>query len=272
MKIEFARRLRSSKIGFTILELMLAIGIFALILTAIYSIWMAILKGTRAGQKAAAEVQRARIAMRALEDAFNCSQFYAANHRYYYFFAKTEGDFADVSIVARLPDGFLGSEQYQQLQQKIRRVHFEVIPGKNGSHDLMMTQAPILLPDKPENSNYEPYTITLAKDVTHFQLAFFDPIKGEWLDEWKKTNQLPKIVQIALGLGHSANNSSKPSELVYSLVALPTDPVIVGLQGAPAGLPPGAFPPGALPSGSQIPGLPRGGFPGPGAGGAQKLK
>jgi len=235
MKPGLAARLRASRIGFTILELMLAMGIFALILTAIYSIWIAILKGTRAGQKAAAEVQRARVAMRALEDAFNCSQFYAANHRYYYFYANTEGDFADVEFSARLPDGYLGSEQYQQLQQKIRRVHFHVEQGKDGSHDLMMTQWPILLPDKVENSSYQPYTITLAKDVTHFQLAFFDPVKAEWLDKWGWTNRIPKIVQIALGLGKSANNSSKPSELVYSLVAVPTDPIIGGLQGAASG-------------------------------------
>lgn len=265
MRPGFSKRSRLQRIGFTILELMLAMGIFAMILTAIYSIWIMILKGTRAAQKATAEVQRARVAMRALEDAFNCSQFYSANYRYYYFFAKTDGDFADVSIVSRLPDEFLGSEQYQQLQQKIRRVHFEVMPGKDGSHDLMMTQAPILLPEKPQNVNYEPYTITLAKDVTYFQLMFFDSLKGEWLDSWQKTNQLPKIVQIALGLGKSANNSSKPSELVYSLVALPTDPVIGGLQGGvpPGTLPPGALPPGALPPGALPPGtLPPGQNPG----------
>jgi hypothetical protein len=49
----------------TIVEIMLAIGIF---MTAIYSIWIAILKGSRG--RAAAEVQRSRITMQMLEDAF----------------------------------------------------------------------------------------------------------------------------------------------------------------------------------------------------------
>lgn len=256
MKLRFRSTAARSGIGFTILELMLAIGIFALILTAIYSIWIAILKGTRVGQKAAAEVQRARVALRTLEDALNGAQFYAANHRYYNFEADTSGDFAAVSLAARLPDNFLGSEQYKQLQQKIRRVKFEVKPGKDGENDLLMTQWPILLPDKPANSGYEPYAITLAKDVTHFQLLFFDLQKGEWLEEWAYTNRLPRIVQIALGLGKSANNSRKPSELVYTLVALPTDALPVGgdLQGGAPGLPPGAMPPGSLPPGSLPPG------------------
>jgi type II secretory pathway pseudopilin PulG len=260
MRPGFSRCCRSGRIGFTILELMLSIGIFALILTAVYSIWIAILKGTHAGQKAAAEVQRARVALRALEDAFNSTEFFHANVRYYYFYADTSGDFASVSLVARLPDGFLGSEQYQQLQQKVRRITFEAKPGKAGTHDLMMTQAPILLPDTQANSGYEPYTITLAKDVTYFQLLFFDTLKGEWLQEWTKTNQLPKIVQIALGLGRSGKNSSKPSELVYSLVSLPSDPVVGGLQGGlpgPQGAPPpGTVPPGTLPPGTVPPGFP----------------
>ena len=46
---------RSSALAFTILEIMLAMGIFALVLTAIYSIWVAILKGSQAGLKAAAQ-------------------------------------------------------------------------------------------------------------------------------------------------------------------------------------------------------------------------
>lgn len=111
-------RVWSSRVGFTILELMLSIGIFALILTAIYSIWIAILKGSRAGQKAAAEVQRSRIALRALEDAFNSTEYFIANMKYYYFYADTSGDMATVSLVARLPDGFLGSEQYSSFSRR----------------------------------------------------------------------------------------------------------------------------------------------------------
>ena len=259
-------RVWSSRVGFTILELMLSIGIFALILTAIYSIWIAILKGSRAGQKAAAEVQRSRIALRALEDACNSTEYFIANMKYYYFYADTSGDMATVSLVARLPDGFLGSEQYKQLQQKVRRVTFETAPGRDGMRDLLMTQAPIQLPKELNDGSYQPYTITLARDVTHFQLSFFDPVKAEWLDEWKYTNQLPKIVQIALGLGKSANDPSKSSDVVYSLVALPSEGVGGDLQGGigagpgqggvpPGGLPPGSVPPGVIPPGGIPPGI-----------------
>ena len=226
---------RVSRLAFTILELMLAMGIFAMILTAVYMTWIAILKGTQSGLKAAAEVQRSRVALRALEDAFNGTEYFQANMKYYYFYADTSGDMASVSMVSRLPDGFLGSDQFQQQGQKVRRVSFYAEPGKNGMYNLVMTQVPILL---ATNAEYQAYTITLAKDVTQFQLAFFDTRKGEWLDEWKYTNQLPKIVQIALGLGKSTGNAGKPNDVVYSLVALPSVGVMPDVQGG-AGLPPG---------------------------------
>ena len=53
--------------GFTILEVMMAIFIFALVLTAIYTTWLSILRGTKVSLDAAAAVQRSRIAMHALE-------------------------------------------------------------------------------------------------------------------------------------------------------------------------------------------------------------
>ena len=92
----------------------------------------------------------------------------------------------------------------------------------------------------------------LARDVTLFQMEFYDSVKGEWLDEWRYTNQLPKLVKIALGLGKSAKNPSNPYDLVTTLVALPSVGVGGELQGA------GPPPPGGA----------RGGTPGAGGTGA----
>jgi len=245
----------ATRLAFTIIELMLAIGIFAMVLTAIYATWIAILKGSRAGLKAAAEVQRARIAMRTLEDAFNSTEMFVANMNYYVFIADTSGDMAAVSLAARLPAGFPGVGRYGD--QLVRRVSFYTQQGKDGMAELVMTQAPILL---ATNNGYEAYTLTLARDVTLFKMAFYDAQKNEWLDEWKSTNQLPKLVQIALGLGKTGNDASKPYNLVTSLVALPSVAVQPDVQGGGPVRVPGA--PGA-PGAPGVPGVPgTPGFPG----------
>lgn len=263
-------RLRTGR-AFTILEVLLALGIFMMILTAIYATWMAILKGSRAGQQAAAEVQRSRITMKTLEDAFTSTEYFVANMKHYLFFADTSGDMAAVSLATRLPGSFLGVGRYGD--QMVRRVAFFTQAGKDGTAELMMSQAPILL---NTNDSTEAFTITLARDVTLFRMAFYDAQKNEWLDEWKYTNQLPKLVKIALGLGR--DKQGKAYDVATTLVALPSVGVAPDVQGAtfapplmgpgtlPPGVPPGTVPgsyPGSVPGsypGSQLPGALNPGF------------
>lgn len=251
------------------LEVLLAIGIFAMVLAAIYSTWICILRGSKAGLKAAQEVQRSRIALRTLEAAFNSTEMFVANMNYYLFLADTSGDMAAVSLAARVPDDFLGANQFRMLSQKVRRITFFTEPGRDGMAELKMTIAPILV---DTNSTFLPYTVSLAKDVTRFQLAFFDAQKNEWLDEWKYTNQLPKLVQIALGVGKAGGNSSQPYDEVFTLVSLPSvavQPDLQGGQGAgqrPPGLTnaPGQPPYGQPPYGQPAYGQPPYGGPGGG--------
>src|SRR5512147_553777 len=60
--------------AFTLIEIMIAIGIFSLVLAAIYSSWTAILRASKTGLEVAAAVQRSRIAVRMLEDSLGSAQ------------------------------------------------------------------------------------------------------------------------------------------------------------------------------------------------------
>jgi hypothetical protein len=250
------------------LEIMIALGIFAMILTGIYATWMTLMKGGDAAKRAAADVQRSRIAMTTLHDAFLTALMYKGNIRDYWFKADTSGDYAAVSLVGRLPASFPGVGSFGD--QFVRRVEFSVEPGKDNGNELRMTQAPILLDSK---NGAKPYSLVLARNVTLFRLSFYDQRKGEWLDEWKDTNQLPKLVQIGLGLG-KMKGSSEPADVVTTLVSLPANAVGGELQGAgpvavpgqggvlPGQLPPGQLPPGAPPGTMPQPFKQPGGFPG----------
>lgn len=245
--------------GFTILEIMVAIFIFALVLTAIYSTWFGILKGTKSGTNAAARVQRSRIAMRTVEDAFLSMVMFHENIKHYYFFTEIHSDFSSVSMVARVPQNFLGSRYYGD--QIVRRVNFYVQPGQEGGNELVMTQMPILL-----NTNaaaIEPYSVVLAKDVSLFVVEYYDVQRSEWLEEWVNTNQLPRLVRFTLGQGKSKSMSSEPDDVVTRVVAIPAN-VVGGIQtGMPLPQQPGQFPgqlPGQLPG--QMPGQQPGQFPG----------
>ena len=52
--------------GFTLIEIMMAMAVFGLVLTAIYATWTLILKSSKLGMAAAAQVQRERISVNRL--------------------------------------------------------------------------------------------------------------------------------------------------------------------------------------------------------------
>jgi type II secretory pathway pseudopilin PulG len=221
------RAFRRTRIGFTIVEVMLALGIFSMILMAIYSVWTGILKASKAARTAADSAQRARISMRALSDALTTAQMFNANMppqtpaAYYAFIADMEGDYGSLSFVAHLPATFPGVGRFGD--NVVRRVTFVVKSGKEGN-ELWVEQSPMM---HAMEEDFEPYSLMLAKDVTLFGFEFWgvNPKTGkwEWLEEWKSTNSLPALVHVGMGLGK--NKQGDPSDVVHRYVALPATAV-----------------------------------------------
>ena len=66
MRFPISEKRRSRTRGFTMVEVLIAIGIFSMVMAAIYSTWSAVLRSARVGVARAGEVQRTRVALRAL--------------------------------------------------------------------------------------------------------------------------------------------------------------------------------------------------------------
>jgi type II secretion system protein J len=260
-----AMKLNTHKLkrGFTLLEVMVALAFVSVLVAGIYSCWYSILKGSEGAMKAAAAVQRSRIAMRSVQDSLLCACMYNQNQSYYSFVVDSEGDYTGLSFVAQLPNTFPRSGRFGDLD--VRRVTFSVEPGADSQNQLILRQSPILMdPDKDEMEQ----PLVLAKDVTEFVVEFTDPRTGEWVTDWTSTNQLPKKVRITLGMGHQQNYNSKPSEEMIATVVMAAQPVRPEWQAAGGGpgiapqpqvqpIPgtPGAQPTGGQPAGGGAPGI-----------------
>ena len=220
---------RKRRFGFTIIEVMIALGIFSMILIAIYSVWTGILKASKAARTAADSAQRARISMRALVDSLTTAQMFTANmppqtrDAYYSFLADMSGEFGEISFVSHLPANFPGVGRFGD--HVVRRVTFNVEPGKDGKLDLVMRQGPMMMAANPD---YKPYELVLAKDVTLFAFEFWAQNQKtgnwEWTSEWSKTNQLPTLVHVGLGLGKT-DKPGQPADIVHRYIALPATAV-----------------------------------------------
>ncbi len=192
--------------GFTLVEILIAMAIFMVIIGAIYASWAAILRSSKAGAKAAAEVQRSRITVKCVEDAISSTVFFTENAAFYSFEADTTADFAYLSLVSRLPSSFPGSGLFPD--QPIRRVAFEVIQGTGGNNELVMLQSSTL---QVLEDTEAPYTITLATNISHFTMEFWDDSLQDWAYEWLETNSVPRMVRVSMGFG-GQNNSPYASQ------------------------------------------------------------
>jgi type II secretion system protein J len=252
--------------AFTLVEILIAIGIFSMVLAAIYSTWTAILRASKVGLEAAAAVQRARITGRTIEETLGSVQSFALNQAYYSFVSEN-GSEATLSFVSRLSPSFPRSGKFAGLD--VRRVTFSLESSHDGGRQLVLRQTPLLMEMDKDEKNYP---LVLAKNVKEFKTEFWDDRHQEWIDEWKQTNQIPVLVRVSLKLADN-QYSSQVRQQVTRIVSLPSVTVQPGWQaprqqpgpGTPGtpGTPsnPGAGSPGVLPS-PVVPGNPGNtGFP-----------
>jgi len=203
--------------AFTLVEIMVAITIFMLMMGSIMACWKVIVSGMETGQTAAAMAQRARTSMRAVEDSLNNLEISTANIRYYSFVADTsDAQFASLSFTARLPSSFLGSDYFGD--NVMRRVIFNVQKSKDNQLNLVLTQYPLLA---VPSSQFPPKSIVLARDVSAFVLEFWSPKEEDWLSEFTKTNEVPPMIRVTLGTGHSPRDPRMPFEVIQRIVVPP---------------------------------------------------
>lgn len=208
------RRQRDDR-GFTLVEILMAMAIFGLVLTAIYATWTLILKSKTIGDAATAQVQRERIAIRVIEEALASTRSFAADVEHYGFVAES-GEDAGLSFVAKLPNSFPRSGRFGDFD--VRRVTFSVESGRNhGDRELVLRQNPILM-DLDEDEKNHP--LVLAKGVRDMMLQFWDTRLNDWVDDWDQTNQLPKLVKVTLRFGTSSTVQTQDE--VTRIVALPS--------------------------------------------------
>ena len=195
---------------------MVSIAVFMLIMGSVIACWKCIVNGKIIAENAAAAAQRARVGIRTVEDALTTAQVTKPNAQFYFFMADTSGKFASLSLAARLPADFPGSGLFGD--NVMRRVTFDV-ETVDGVNNLVMNQSPVLEALDDDNT---PYPLTLARDVSIFMLEFWSPQDNDWATSFDVTNELPVMVRVTLGVGHSQGNSDVPYDVIVRTVEMPS--------------------------------------------------
>ncbi|MBW8863358.1 MAG: prepilin-type N-terminal cleavage/methylation domain-containing protein [Verrucomicrobia bacterium] len=220
--------------GFTLIEIMVAMGVFLMVIAIIYSTWAMVMRATQVGQNAAAQAQRQRIALRTIEDSLMCIQSFQASQRYYYFDVEN-GDAPMLSFASRVPDVFPRNGKFGDFN--LRRVTFSLEAGDGGEKNLVLRQNPVLM-DMDEDEQKNP--LILARNVKKFEVECWDTNQLDWVTEWLNTNSIPPMVRVGMVLGGSSDpGGAAPDLTVIRAFTMPSQmmPSVVqrGGAGGPAG-------------------------------------
>ena len=232
--------------AFTLLEIIVALAIFAMIVATIYSTFILIVKSAKVAQEAAAQAQRERIAIRTVENSLMCIQSFQASMKYYSFVVEN-GDEPAFSFTSRLPDVFPRNGKFGDFN--LRRLTYSLEPGADQDKNLVLRQNPILM-DMDEDEKSVP--LILAKNVKSFVVECWDTNNMAWDQEWDYTNTIPPLVRVTFTLGsHTQYGNDGPTLTLSRVIALPGSTVPMSEQTpyGGGGLPPGIAPPGGQPSG-----------------------
>jgi type II secretion system protein J len=225
--------------AFTMIEILVAFAIFGMVIMAIYATWTLIIKSAKIGQEAAAQLQRERVAVRTIKEALGCVMSFQADQANYAFLAENDNN-GYLSFVARLPEMFPRSSRIAFDGFDVRRVSFSVEQGNNYERQLVLRQAPLL---KDMNADEKDFPFVVAKGVNKMEFEFYDLRKNDWVTEWTRTNELPRMIKFKLEF--ERKNPSQPyapgvKEEIVEVAALPSVMVPANAQGNPAGTPPGS--------------------------------
>jgi type II secretory pathway pseudopilin PulG len=214
--------------AFTLIETMMAVLILSMAIAAMHSTWMAILGATKSGARAAAQIQRERVALGTMELALNCSVIYFNETRqnqgltnFYSFVVDDFDNYKTLSFVARLPEDFLGSSHFPH--QPIRRVTLQVEPTRSGRNDLVMRQWQMTKTERAMEDGDDGLAITLARDVDLFKVKFWSSIVEDYVEYWDEPEVLPKRIRIYLALRDEESEDAVAEALSMREFALVSD-------------------------------------------------
>ena len=187
--------------GFTLLEVMLAVTILAVVFTAVYGIWSVSLQSWRRGENAAAMFQRQRVVLQALSELTKSAVYFDANPGLYRLYGRrneTEGD--SISFVTE-SDALLPLSEMPIAG--MRRVTIWLAKDQLGRPVLAIANAPALeIDDAPPPASH-----VLSTDVSGFVVKYWHASMSEWRDEWQEENSMPDAIEFAVTFGGAGDRA-----------------------------------------------------------------
>ena len=229
------RNADSTRAGFTLLEVLLAVTILGIVITAVYSTWSAALTAWRRGSDASEVFQRQRIVMEALKELTQSVVFFGSTPELYTIIGAKHPGLGDSVSFVTASDAFLPPSE--SASAGLRRVTISLEQDQYRRTYLAIVNEPALSPDD-ESSAPPPQAHVISMDVSGFSVRYRDPRSGNWDDTWEETALPPSAIEFTVAFGQPGDRL--PPVIVTRAVDIPVAAFIAQGSGALAPGAPGA--------------------------------
>ncbi|MDA3798848.1 MAG: hypothetical protein PF692_07200 [Kiritimatiellae bacterium] len=228
--------MHTNRKAFTLLEILLAVSLMALIFTSIFMSFNVVLRSWQTGTKLSESLNRGDYVMdqvvKALRSAYTPN---ISGSRDYGFILIDNGegvDSADSISWVKIGAALIGKQA--SFAETPHRVVFTLEENDDYEDSLPATVKAWQVVGLPEDFDEEEdvKSVVISKDTLGFNFRVKDPeqnlaedlkmgsdIEIEWLDEWENSNAIPELVEVTLFL-KPATDGDEPLEL-KRLVSIP---------------------------------------------------
>lgn len=209
-----------ARLGFTLVEVMLAVTILSLVIIAVYSTWSAALMAWRRGSNATEVFQRQRIVIDTLTELAQSTVYFAASPSLYAVIGASKPGWGDsVSFVTASDVALPPSEA---IAAGMRRVTISMEQDEYGRKYLAIVNAPAVSANESNTTSTTTVQLqahVLSMDVTGFSVRYLNPGDGAWYDQWEETALIPSAMEFTVAFGREGDRV--PPVVVTRAIDLP---------------------------------------------------
>lgn len=214
--------------AFSLLEVMLAVTLLALVVTAVAATWNAALRGWKRSSGLADSLQRERVLMNTLGELVQAVVFYRSEGGLYDMVGQSNDRTGDSISFVTASDVLLPPAD--ALAGAMRRVTISLEQDEAHRYYLAIRNQPAL--GVTDTAEPVPPRI-LSADVSGFKVRYFHPRTKVWQDNWEEKNLIPAVVEFTLTIG--GDDPRVPATVATRTMTLPTAEYVAQTGGAPPG-------------------------------------
>ena len=188
-------QLGADRAGFTLVELMLAITILAVVITAVYTTFTTSLNAWKRSIGVSDALQRQRIVMDTLNELTKSMVFVTSRPGLYAF--QTDHNAVTGDMISFITASDVLLPPTEALAAGMRRVTISMQRDESGWPYLALQNAPALESSEEEEGPLH----ALSADVSGFAIRYRDPRTGVWQDRWEEAALIPSAIEYTIAFG-----------------------------------------------------------------------